>query len=506
MIGFEEKELMLVRNDSDGKSAPSQNPTVIEKMLNCITIGDTPIPCVESNINPDAEIQDIERLISNSKRGGLSCCDVTTMSLATMTIIGACFVCKNTVLINSDQYGFIIDSGKVVFLKPGWHYVGYPFMIGLVRHMISSEFIKVNNVQIIRIRQDEIGIGIDNTNMEVLLPGTHARINGAYVFLRRYKLNVDIVEGPLKILTVKTGTVSVCYDNGIAKILTEGRYAVNSNGFTIGKNLDITQQNLKFTEHRVLLEGGVNVLVGGLLTYQIVDVAKMTKNVDINQLNKYLEGIVEADLTKVFSTINFEQIAMSNYGELTKNDVKLAETRILIYESIMKMIKPQTDQWGVEVLNFQLGTVKLADEKYGKDYEAASLQVAKSKAELRAQEAQNLILRQKAETQAEISQIRAETEKNVQLIRAKAAADATIMQAEADAQAILKEGEAKASAANMMTSDYGQELTLLGEKSKIAEGLKIHTLVMGSGHGKGDGKGKLPHNIIPAIANRREDV
>ena len=506
MTSFEEKELMIIRNDSDGKHSTPQNPSVLEKILDCVTIGDTPIPCVEPNIHPDAEIQDIERLISNSKRGGFSCCDIATMSLATLTIIGACTVCKNTVLINSDQYGFIIDSGKVVFLKPGWHFVGYPFMTGLVRHVISSEFIKVNNVQIIRIRQDEIGIGIDNTNMQVLLPGTHARTNGAYVFIRRYKLNVDIVEGPLKILTVRTGTVSVCYDNGAAKILSEGRYAVNSNGFTIGKTLDITQQNLKFTEHRVLLEGGVNVLIGGLLTYQIIDVAKMTKNVDIDQLNKYLEGIVEADLTKVFSTISFEQIAVSNHGELTRNDAKSAKIRILIYDSIMKMIKPQTDQWGVEVINFQLGTIKLADQKYSLDYEAASLQVAKSKAELRAQEAQNLILRQKAETQAEISQIQAETERSVQLIRAKAAADATIMQAEADAQAILKEGEAKASAANMMTSDYGQELALLGEKSKIAEGLKIHTLVMGSGDGKGDGKSKLPRNVISAIANQREDA
>ena len=340
MADYSENTPVLVKNSQAAKDS-RYNAEAVERVLKCIKIGDLPIPCVEPNVHPTTEIQDIERLISNSKRGGLSCCDITTITLSSMTIIGACFACKNTVLINSDQYGFIIDSGKVVFLKPGWHYVGYPFMTGLVRHMISSEFIKVNNVQIIRIRQDEIGIGIDNTNMEILLPGTHARSNGSYVFTRRYKLNVDIVEGPLKIMTVKTGTVGICYDNGVARILSEGRYAVNSNGFVLGSQLDITQQNLKFSKHRVLLEGGINMLIEGLLTYQVIDVAKLIKNVDIKSLNRYLEEIMKADLTKVFSTIHLEQISSSTYGEMKKSDEKSAEIRIYIYESIMQMIKPQ---------------------------------------------------------------------------------------------------------------------------------------------------------------------
>ena len=465
------------------------------KALDCVVIGETPIPCVEPNIHPNTEVADIEKIIGNTKKSGFSCCDITTMTLASMTVIGSCIVCKNTVLINSNEYGFIIDSGRVVFLKPGWHYVGYPFMKGLVRFNISSDHIKVNNVQIIRIRQDEVGIGIDNTSMEILLPGTHVRSNGAYIFSKRCKLNGNITEGPLKIITVRTGTVSVCYDNGVATILEEGRYAVNSNGFLVSNFLDITQQNLKFSKHRVLLEGGINMLVEGLLTYQVINVAKMIKNVEIKSVNKYLEEIMKADLTKVFSTIHLEQISSSTYNEMKGNDEKVAETRIYIYESIMKMIRPQADQWGIKIINFQLESTQLADQKYSLDYESASLQIAKSKAELRAQEAQNQIQKQKAETQAQISQILAETERNVQLIKARAQADSTIMQAEANAQSIMKEGEARAMAADMMKSTYGQELALLGQKSKIAEGIKIHTLVTGSGNG---GKGMID-NIVPVL-------
>ena len=467
----------------------------VHNVLKCISIGDTPIPYVEPNIHPHREIEDIENYIKISKSSGFSCCDITLMTLSSLTVIGACYACKNTQLINRNQYGFIINSGKVVFLRPGWHFLGYPFMDRLERHDIHSEYIQVNNFQLIRIQQDEIGIGVNNTTMEILLPGTHCRISGAYVFKGRRKLNEDITEGPIKIKTVKTGTVCVCYNNGVAEILTEGRYAVNSNGFIIGNTLDITQQNLKFKQHNVLLEGGINMLIEGLLTYQVIDVAKLVKNVDIKNLNQYLEEIMKADLTKVFSTIHLEQIASANYGEMKKNDASVQETRLFIYESIMKLIKPQADQWGIQIINFQLESTQLADKKYSLDYEAASLQIAKSKAELKAQEAQNTIMKQKAETQANIATMQAEAEKTVQLIKAQGAAKSTILQAEAKATAILKEGEARASAADMMRSEYGQEMALLGEKAKIAQGLKIHTLVMG---GATNGKSMID-NVVPVL-------
>jgi regulator of protease activity HflC (stomatin/prohibitin superfamily) len=466
-------------------------------IFDCVTIGDIPVPFIEPNVHPSREIEDIQNVLSDSKDSGFTCGDICCMAACGVTLIGLCSVYNNTVLINSNQYGFIIDSGKVVFLKPGWHFVGYPLMNGLTTRDINSEYIQVNNLQIIRIRQDEVGIGFNNTNLEILLPGTHLRTNGSYAFIRKQKVRDDLIEGPVKIKTVKTGTVCICYNNGVAEILSEGRYSINSNGFVIGGTLDITQQNLKFSKHRVLLEGGINMLVEGLLTYQIKDVTKLIKNVDIALLNRYLEDVMKADLTKVFSTIHLEQIASTTYNEIKKSDERAAETRLFIYESIMKMIKPQADQWGITIINFQLESTQLADQKYSNDYETASLQIAKSKAELKAQEAQNVIRVQKAETEANVMKIQAEADRNIQLIRARASADSTIMQAEAAAQAILKEGEARASAAGMMTSPYGQELALLAEKSKIAEGLKIHTLVMG-GAVNGNGKSMID-NVVPVL-------
>ena len=477
---------------------PQPQQKRMSNILECTVIGDIPLPYVEPNIHPSREIEDIENYINNSKSSGFSCCDITTMALGYLSIFGSCYTYKSTKLIDSDKYGFVIDNGRVVFLRPGWHFLGSPFMNGFVLHNIDSNYIKVNNFQLIRIQDGEVGIGFDNTNIEILMPGTHCRITGSYIFKQRMKLKDDIVAGPIKIKTVNTGTVCVCYNNGIAEILTEGRYGVNSNGFVIGGTLAIFQQNLKFKQHKVLLEGGINMLVTGLLTYQIVDVARLIKNVEIKLLNKYLEDIMKADLTKVFSTIHLEQFSKANYDELKRTDESTASrTRMYINEQIIKLITPQAEQWGIQIINFQLESIELADKKYASDYESASLQIAKSKAELKAQEAQNIILKQKAETQAAIDTLMAQTQKKVQLIKAQAEAESTIMQAEAQATAILEEGEAKAQAAHIMVSKYGQEMALLGEKTKIAEGLKIHTLVMGGADGKGGNS--MIDKVVPAL-------
>ena len=55
-------------------------------------------------------------------------------------------------------------------------------------------------------------------------------------------------------------------------IYKEGRYAVNSGTFTIGKIVNTQQQNVRFEKHLVLLDGGISMLVQGLMTYQVESV------------------------------------------------------------------------------------------------------------------------------------------------------------------------------------------------------------------------------------------
>jgi len=75
--------------------------------------------------------------------------------------------------------------------------------------------------------------------------------------------------------------------------------------------------------------------------------------------------------------------------------------RIKICEQVAALIKPFAESWGVTIINFQLNSFQLADKKYAQDYEAASLEIAKAKANLQASIARNKMVIQQAQINGE---------------------------------------------------------------------------------------------------------
>ena len=78
--------------------------------------------------------------------------------------------------------------------------------------------------------------------------------------------------------------------------------------------------------------------------------------------------------------------------------IRLGIALSLVFILCPKLIYPETDYirptvgaWGVSIINFQLESTALADEKYAAEYEASSLQLAKANANLRALTAQNTV-------------------------------------------------------------------------------------------------------------------
>jgi hypothetical protein len=64
-----------------------------------------------------------------------------------------------------------------------------------------------------------------------MLPGLHVRKSAGFRFVQRKKTSDLLIEfGPIKLLTVLSGGVSVCYADGRVMIYSEGRYAFNSVG------------------------------------------------------------------------------------------------------------------------------------------------------------------------------------------------------------------------------------------------------------------------------------
>ena len=461
-------------------------------------IGDE-MPWRESNVSKDNEEFDLAKIIQNSASMKVSGSTYVAGAALCCVVVGFCYVPCRIKLIDSGKYGFVVNSGKPYIMFPGWNSLLSPYSTYVDEYDATDSLITVGSVTIVRIPEGSVGLAMNNTQPEVLLPGTHCRNNATFKYKDTKSLDTQFIEfGQIKFLIVQTGYVRICYLNGKALVLPEGRYGINSPYFVVGPLVNTQQQNLKFEKHNVLLDGGINMLVEGLLTYQVTDAECLVKNMGAENLVRSIKDITKAELARVFAIIHLEQISSVSYNETFKDNqnqnphLAQNETRIKICEEVMRLITPYTNSWGVTIINFQLESTKLSDEKYSHEYESASLTIAKAKAELQANAAQNKILIQRSGAEADALRIKAEGAKTAKLIAADADAKAMMVNADAVARSMVIEGEGRNKAASSMQDKFGQELALLQEKVKFANGLKATTLVI-------SGDDNLTKNITPML-------
>jgi regulator of protease activity HflC (stomatin/prohibitin superfamily) len=329
-----------------------------------------------------------------------------------------------------------------------------------------------------------------------LLPGVHARNSANWKFEEVKSIDNELIAfGPIKFLTVKSGAVRVCYLKGKVHIYPEGRYAINEGTFVVSSYLNTQQQNIRFDKHPVLLDGGISMLVEGLLTYQVVDVELLIKQLGERDLLRAITDVSKAELSRVFSAIHLEQISSAQshpehvaareakgeidmdakavlgggMGKQKKQDEgeQDAGQRSVICSHVVEFIYPITEKWGVKIVNFQLESIKLADASYARDYEQASLAMAKAKANLRAVKAENEIVLNKANAAAQAQRIEAEGKKA-----------ATVISASGEAEARKIEAQARNDAAKSMTDEFARQYALSGQQVEFAKALKASVLTV----------------------------
>jgi len=359
-----------------------------------------------------------------------------------------------------------------------------------------DDVIRVGPITVVRVPQGQLGFAMKNAQPEILLPGVHARNDANWRFDEMKSIDSELLSyGPIKFLTVKSGAVRVCYLGGKVHIYPEGRYAINEGTFVVSSYLNTQQQNIRFDKHPVLLDGGISMLVEGLLTYQVVNVELLIKQLGDRDLLRAITDVSKAELSRVFSAIHLEQISSAQshpehvaareakgeldgdakavLGSVNKSTGSSAEggekveSRSVICSHVVEFISPITEKWGVRIVNFQLESIKLADASYARDYEQASLAMAKAKANLRAVKAENEIVLNKANAAAQAQRIEAEGKKA-----------ATVIQASGEAEARKIEAQARNDAARSMTDDFARQYALAGQQVEFARVLKASVLTV----------------------------
>jgi len=318
----------------------------------------------------------------------------------------------------------------------------------------------------------------------------HVRNSVAFKFSACRAAVEELIEfGPVKFLTVNSGRVRICYDKGKVTIFGEGRYAFNSGTFRVAGPIDTTQQNVRFAKHPVLLTGGINMLVEGLLTYQVTDVAKLIHQLGEQDLLRAIQDITKAELARVFANIHLEQLAAGTTGDSLVPDApstdakspqaeqsflggshggdEEGQVRSKICADVVRYIEPYSQSWGVKIINFQLEATFLADPKFAQEYEEATLAFAKAKSKQRAINAENSITLNTSAATAKSFQIQAEGRANAAVIEARGFAEARKIEA-----------AARNEAAKAMTDDFARKFAMAGEQVEFAKSLQAKVLTV----------------------------
>jgi hypothetical protein len=149
------------------------------------------------------------------------------------------------------------------------------------------------------------------------------------------------------------------------------------------------------------------------------------KELGERDLARTIQDITKAELARVFAAIHLEQISSTHAGKNTPAvaapsnasspktgaydgvDGAPAEvvSRSKICDQVIEYTQPLVATWGVRICNFALESTKIADTIYAREYEEASLGMAKAKANLRSVEAENDLMLQRARAAANACRI-----------------------------------------------------------------------------------------------------
>jgi len=337
-------------------------------------------------------------------------------------------------------------------------------------------------ISIIRIFQGQFGMARNGAEQAILLPGLHVFTEPKFKFECAYSLDQrePFVFDTIKFFTVNTGEVRVAYDQGRVVTFREGRYVVNSAGFVLATPgvISLQQQNLDMKKHPVLLDGGVSMVIEGLLTYQVENVEKLITELGDEAINRVIEDITKAELSRVFASIHLEQLSemsraqqdeakSSSSAQGRAEPLTQSGTRHAICDQVKKYIKEYADSWGVNIINFQLESTRLEDLKYAQEYEEASLALAKAKANQRAVVTESQIRLTRAHAQAD--QLKIEAEGRAKTIE---------IEARASAQARIIEAEARNEAGAAMTDDFARRYAMQNLQVEFAKSLQAQVLTI----------------------------
>eukprot|EP01083_Nonionella_stella_P080497 221266_1 len=458
-------------------------------------LSDNGLPFADPNAETDEQIVKYV----NGERGALgTCCSKAAQSFGCclLPVVGWCYMASQLMLVEEGHLQFTLKDGVPYILSPGWHYlpsVTHKFGDDLD---MTKDHITAGPVTIVTVSEGQYGFAVDNGRPVILRPGRHVRNSAVFEFIRAQRLTDKLISfGPITIVTVETGEVGIGNKNGFLMEMPAGyQYMINSTQFKFESHLRVKQRLKRFEEIRISTQDGVQMTASGLLTYQLTHIEKLIAQVEIKELEPHIERITRGALVNLFTRFPLKEIMqaadISNEHHakppkpLLKNireEQKLEgaeDVRSHICEDVADEVQKMTEAWGVDIIRFQLQSLLFYDKQFARDYENSTLQLATTEVEARSADITNRVKIKNAEADAEALRISSEGRKVAAINQAGATNVSMIRVAEAEAKAIELKAVARNKAADCMTHPLAQQLALLDSRKQIVKSSALRSLTI----------------------------
>jgi len=394
-------------------------------------------------------------------------------------------ICRMT-LVRQGELALTLNNGVPEILGPGRHVLLSPFnsLVGISHE--SQPIIQHGPLFIIRVEIGQLGYGVEReTGKPVLFSrGKHIIKSNTFVWTgfltfrdqRTQMNNIDVIR-------VETGNVASCYRHGQLFILEPGLHLIQPpDRFGCMLSTQITILDLPYAVHET--SDYVPLGIKSAVFFRVVDPLKAL--VRIQNVNKQIEETSVATLAGIIRSSSLSDVASRSqpfYHRKQQEEQKETDVSTQVQPSapffqhvhdefIQQLHDHVLDEWGIEIQNIRIESLKINDAKLQQDISAQAIEVSKQHNRYIMLQKQQEIATVEAETKARQLQIQTQAETGRVRITAQADADAIIIRAKADKQALELKGQGEAEYARLLESTkLGTELASMKIQSEALKGL-----------------------------------
>eukprot|EP01083_Nonionella_stella_P181897 652954_1 len=427
----------------------------------------------------------VELRFENELRTPCASCLHCTVSWLTL---GCCCSCR---LIKQGQIGLTQCGDAPQLLGPGRHTLLNPANKWVEVCDYRKAVINHGPLKIIRVQMGQLGYGMDMDDGKPMLlsRGEHVINKISFVWGRFVNFREPTTElGQLQVIRIETGKIGWASKQGYLKILEPGLHLVEPPD-QFGGIISTQMQILELPKGVHETSDYVELAIKAAVFYRIVDAKKALLRIrNIKQqitetAVATIAGIIRAsslsDLgtrSEVATNVTYAK-PMDDKEEKKEADVTLtSETydeptpffqhvhdefiqqlhdHVLDHvhdEFIQQLHDHVLDEWGIEIQNLRIESLKIHDAHLQKSIANQAIEVSKQHNKYLMLQKKSEIVMVEANAKAEKTKI--ETDAKARTIRSKAQADAdaVIIAAEAQKQSVQLKGQAEAEYARLLES------------------------------------------------------